>query len=127
MEMGSYACIIAGNGGFVNVHRFTGHTLGRPAECIPDRRRIDNSMLEDRRPNRRDAWWFVGYILIFVAGLAISEYYNRRIQRIITRQTVRRPAPPRRQASGPYTQADMELMRDGYRVGHKTGGNMRED
>ena len=20
-------------------------------------RRIDNSMLEDRRPNRRDAWW----------------------------------------------------------------------
>ena len=42
----------------------------------------------------------VGYILIFVAGLAISEYYNRRIQRIITRQTVRRPAPPRRQASG---------------------------
>ncbi len=69
----------------------------------------------------------VGYILIFVAGLAISEYYNRRIQRIITRQTARRPAPPRRQASGPYTQADMELMRDGYRVGHKTGGNMRED
>lgn len=69
----------------------------------------------------------VGYILIFAAGLAISEYYNRRIQRIITRQAERRPALPRRQAMGPYTQADMELMRAGYRVGHKTGGNMHDD
>ena len=69
----------------------------------------------------------VGYILIFVAGLAISEYYNRRIQRIITRQAERHLAPPRRQATGPYTPEDMELMRAGYRVGHKTVGNMHEN
>lgn len=67
----------------------------------------------------------------FCLGLAISEYYNRRIQRIITGARAR-PARSAAEARnkpgvGPYTQADMELMRDGYRVGHKTGGNMRED
>lgn len=61
-------------------------------------------------------------IVGFLVGLAISEYYNRRIQKIITRQQLAHPTPHRRTA-GPYTQQDMELMRQGYRVGRKMGGN----
>lgn len=60
----------------------------------------------------------------FLAGLAISEYYNRRIQKLIVgmREARRAPRTQRPPEAGPYTQDDMRLMRAGYRVGRRTGG-----
>ena len=62
----------------------------------------------------------------FCLGLAISEYYNRRIQRIITGARVR-PARSAAEARnkpwvGPYTEEDLCLMRAGYRVVRRMGG-----
>lgn len=60
----------------------------------------------------------------FLAGLAISEYYNRRIQKLIVgmREARRAPRTQRPPEAGPYTQDDMRLMRAGYRVGRRVGG-----
>lgn len=60
----------------------------------------------------------------FLAGLAISEYYNRRIQKLIVgmREARRAPKTQRPREAGPYTQDDMRLMRAGYRVGRRVGG-----
>lgn len=60
----------------------------------------------------------------FLAGLAISEYYNRRIQKLIVgmREARRAPRTQRTPEAGPYTQDDMRLMRAGYRVGRRAGG-----
>ena len=62
----------------------------------------------------------------FCLGLAISEYSNRRIQRSITGARAR-PARSAAEARnkpgvGPYTEEDLRLMRAGYRVGRRMGG-----
>ena len=67
----------------------------------------------------------------FCLGLAISEYYNRRIQRIITGARAR-PARSAAEARnkpgvGPYTEDDLRLMRAGYRVGRRMGGEYASD
>ena len=61
----------------------------------------------------------VGIVAAFLAGLAIAEYYNRRIQRIIERGYQRPTQQSRRE--GLYTPEDLEMMRAGYRVGKRTG------
>ncbi len=59
-------------------------------------------------------------IAAFLAGIAISEYYNRRIQKIISRYT-RRPTQQRKKKAETYTQSGTELARQGGRVGRKIG------
>lgn len=59
-------------------------------------------------------------IAAFLAGIAISEYYNRRIQKIISRYT-RRPTQQRKKKAETYTQSGTELVRQGSRVGRKIG------